>query len=110
MLKACTPVFIMAALFAAGMKKPTTKLIASIAIITTGTCIASYGEVNFNVVGVLVMVLSNVLNSAQLVLQQVPPSPRALHKLADSRTHRPPRRDSARRRPTVPPRRCSFQT
>jgi hypothetical protein len=109
MLKACTPVFIMAALFAAGMKKPTTKLIASIAIITTGTCIASYGEVNFNVVGVLVMVLSNVLNSAQLVLQQVPPIP---PRSAQTRrlAHAPPPPHSARRRPTVPPRRCSFQT
>jgi len=71
MLKAVTPIITMLALFVAGLESPTRPLIASVTIIAFGTAIASVGEVNLDITGVLIMLASEAFESIRLVMTQV---------------------------------------
>jgi len=53
MLKAFCPVITMLLLFATRLEKATTRLVASVAVISLGVAIASYGEMRLSVVRVL---------------------------------------------------------
>jgi len=53
--QAFTPIATMVALFVAGLEFPGKRLILAVLLIAVGTAIASYGEVNLSVVGVLCM-------------------------------------------------------
>lgn len=69
-LKAFTPVITMGALFLAGLETPTARLVASVVVIAIGTAIAAAGELNFSLLGVVIMMLSEVFEAARLVLTQ----------------------------------------
>lgn len=71
MLKAAGPVFIMIAMFLAGLEKPTVPLIASVLTICGGLVVASAGEVHFHLLGVGVMLISEVGEATRLVLTQI---------------------------------------
>ncbi|GMH42799.1 hypothetical protein BSKO_10718 [Bryopsis sp. KO-2023] len=70
-LKSFTPVITMIFMFVFRLESPNSKLIWSVLIIAFGTAIASYGEINFSIVGVTVMLLSEAFESIRLVLTQL---------------------------------------
>lgn len=70
MLKAFTPIMTMLALFIARLETPSKRLVFSVLIIALGTAIASAGEVNLNLLGVLIMMSSEAFESVRLVLTQ----------------------------------------
>ena len=61
----------MVALFLAGLEVPGKRLILAVILIAVGTAIASYGEVNLNVVGVLCMLASETFEATRLVMTQI---------------------------------------
>ena len=61
----------MLALFAARMETPTARLITAVCIIAVGTAIASYGEVNLNVLGIIFMFSSESFEAIRLVMSQM---------------------------------------
>lgn len=69
-LQAFTPIVTMMALFVAQLETPTQRLILSVVAIAIGTAIASYGEINFNLLGVTFMFLSESFESIRLVMTQ----------------------------------------
>lgn len=71
MLKAFTPIVTMFALFAAGLETPTPRLISAVVLIAVGTAIASYGEINLSVIGVVFMFMSESFESTRLVMTQI---------------------------------------
>ena len=70
-LKAFTPVLTMVALFAAKLEVPSQRLIMSVCVIAVGTAIASFGELNFSALGVLIMMTSEVFEAVRLVMTQL---------------------------------------
>lgn len=71
MLKAFTPVITMACTFVAGLERPHLKLVSAVVLIALGVAAASYGELNFSLVGVLIMFLSELFESVRLVMTQI---------------------------------------
>eukprot|EP00884_Botryococcus_braunii_P023437 jgi/Botrbrau1/9778/Bobra.85_1s0022.2 len=71
MLKAFTPIVTMVALFIAQLESPTARLISSVSLIALGTAMASYGELNFSVIGVVFMFLSETFEAIRLVMTQI---------------------------------------
>ncbi|KFM26452.1 putative sugar phosphate/phosphate translocator [Auxenochlorella protothecoides] len=69
-LKAFTPVITMLAMFLAGLETPTRRLVAAVAGIAVGTAVAAAGEVRLDVLGVAIMMLSEVFEAVRLVLTQ----------------------------------------
>lgn len=61
----------MVALFIAQLETPTARLVSSVLLIALGTAMASYGELNFSVIGVLFMFLSETFESIRLVMTQI---------------------------------------
>jgi len=70
-LKSFTPVITMIALFVARLETPTRRLILSVLAITLGTTFASIGELNFSILGVLIMLLAETFEAVRLVMTQV---------------------------------------
>ncbi|KAK9787492.1 hypothetical protein WJX73_004769 [Symbiochloris irregularis] len=71
MLKAFTPIVTMVALFVAGLEAPTSRLIAAVFLIALGTAVASYGELQFSLVGVAFMFASESFEAIRLVMTQM---------------------------------------
>lgn len=71
MLKAFTPIITMLSLFVARLETPTRRLIFSVSFIALGTALASAGEVNLSVTGVVIMLLSEIFESVRLVMTQL---------------------------------------
>jgi hypothetical protein len=69
--QAFTPVVTMVALFVAQLESPTSRLIFSVALIALGTAMASYGELNFSVIGVVFMFMSETFEAIRLVMTQM---------------------------------------
>jgi type IV secretory pathway VirB2 component (pilin) len=61
----------MLSLFVAGLESPTRRLVASVSCIALGTALASAGEVNLDLTGVAVMMLSELFESIRLVMTQL---------------------------------------
>ena len=61
----------MLALFMTALEVPTRPLISSVILIALGTAIASYGEINFSIVGVLCMLASESFEATRLVMTQI---------------------------------------
>ena len=70
MLKALTPVSTMLWGFLFKLERPTLPLISAVTLITSGVMVASVGEVNFNMFGVISMVSSVTAEGLRLVLMQ----------------------------------------
>lgn len=81
MLKALSPAVTMLTLFAFQLEKPTWPLIGSVLVITCGIGISSFGEVNFVLIGVLIMIVSILADALRLVLIQFLLTNRAMHPL-----------------------------
>ncbi|GAB4823501.1 hypothetical protein N2152v2_010547 [Parachlorella kessleri] len=71
MLKALQPAVTMLALFVARLETPSRRLILSVCLIAVGTGLTSAGEVNFNLLGVAMMLGSLCTDSSRLVMTQV---------------------------------------
>lgn len=71
MLKAADPVFVMIAMFLAGLERPTAPLVVSVLTICGGLLVASAGEMQLDVLGVGVMMISEVGEAVRLVLTQI---------------------------------------
>ena len=61
----------MVALFVADLEVPNKRLISSVVLIGMGTAIASYGEFNLSVLGVIFMLLSESFEATRLVMTQI---------------------------------------
>lgn len=70
-VKAFTPIVTMVALFVADLEVPNKRLICSVLLIALGTFIASYGEINLNLLGVVFMLLSESFEATRLVMTQI---------------------------------------
>lgn len=70
-LKCFTPIITMVALFIAGLETPTRRLVASVLFIALGTALASIGELNFSVLGMLIMFASECFEAIRLVMTQL---------------------------------------
>jgi hypothetical protein len=70
-LKSFSPVITMLALFVAQLETPTRRLIWSVVVITTGTAISSFGELNFSVLGVVIVMSAEIFEATRLVLTQL---------------------------------------
>ncbi|KAK9835408.1 hypothetical protein WJX81_007686 [Elliptochloris bilobata] len=71
MLKAFTPIVTMVALFVAQLETPTRRLISAVVLIAGGTAMASYGEVNMSVMGLIFMFSSEAFEAIRLVMTQM---------------------------------------
>ncbi|PKI83368.1 hypothetical protein MVES_002569 [Malassezia vespertilionis] len=71
MLKAFTPVAVLLISFAFGLKKLSGTLTMIVAMISVGVCLASYGEVDFDITGFVYQVLAIAFESTRLVMVQV---------------------------------------
>ena len=69
--KAFGPVITMLFSFYYGVDRPTMLLIVSLLLISVGTSIASYGELQFSLVGFVVIMAAQLSEGVKLVLQQV---------------------------------------
>jgi drug/metabolite transporter (DMT)-like permease len=57
-------------LVAAGLDKPSAAVTVAVAVIATGTAIASWGELAFNMLGFLFMILSEFCEACKLAAMQ----------------------------------------
>ncbi len=81
MLKALCPAVTMLTSFMFQLEKPSLPLIASVLIITCGIGIASFAEVNFVIIGVLIMLLSIQADALRLVLIQYVLTNHSMHPM-----------------------------
>lgn len=70
MLKACTPVAVLLASWSVGLEKTNMRMLANVSVIVGGVIVASYGEVVFNVTGVVYQVCGLCFEALRLVLIQ----------------------------------------
>lgn len=75
MLKTGSPILTMGALALAGLEYPSVRLVASVLLIGVGTAVTSVGELHFNWLGFVFMLLSQVADAGRLVMTQVPRTP-----------------------------------
>ena len=69
-LKAFTPVFVVGMLFFTNVETPSKRVCFAVFMICVGTSIASAGEANFNLVGLLIMLCAETCEATRLVLTQ----------------------------------------
>ena len=69
-LKAFTPVFVVAMLYATGIDVPSRRVTFSVVALCVGTSVASAGEANFNLTGVAIMLCAEIAEATRLVLTQ----------------------------------------
>lgn len=71
MMKAFAPVVTMCMMFAFKLEQPTCMLVSAILIIAVGTAVSGYGELHFSVLGVALLLMSEVCEAVKLVIQQL---------------------------------------
>ena len=81
MLKALAPVSTMLWAFMFKLERPNIPLVSSVSLITAGVMGASLGELNFNICGVISMVVSVAAEGMRLVLMQYVLSKQQMHPL-----------------------------
>ena len=52
------------------MQRPTRDLVASVCIITAGTALAGYGEVNASIMGMVIQLISESAEAGRLIMTQ----------------------------------------
>jgi uncharacterized membrane protein YuzA (DUF378 family) len=57
--------------FVVGLETPHYKLVLSVFVIAGGVATASYGAVDFNLVGIIIMFLSELTESIRLIMTQI---------------------------------------
>jgi drug/metabolite transporter (DMT)-like permease len=67
MLKASTPILVMALMYAAGLETPSIPLVLSVLVIALGTVVSALGEIRFDVRGVVAMTISQFCEASKLV-------------------------------------------
>ncbi len=70
-VQAIVPAITMLGLFLARLETPTKRLVLSVLIIALGTLLTSVGEVNFSLVGVVIVVLAISADVTRLVMTQM---------------------------------------
>jgi hypothetical protein len=70
MLKALTPIMVVIALWISNTEIPNTGTLISITGLSFGGVLVSYGEINFNIIGVMYMLTSSLADGIRLVLTQ----------------------------------------
>lgn len=70
MLKALTPIMVVIALWISNTEIPNTGTLTSITGLSFGGVLVSYGEINFNMIGVMYMLTSSLADGIRLVLTQ----------------------------------------
>lgn len=70
MLKAFTPVIVLAIAVLFKIERPPMKMVGTVLIICVGTCVASFGEVNFSLAGMMFMLCAELAEAGRLVLAQ----------------------------------------
>lgn len=70
MLKAFSPAYMVFFLYMMGVEKPSRRVVGCVLGLSVCTCIASAGEVNFNVIGVLFMTGASCSDAVRLVVAQ----------------------------------------
>ncbi len=70
-LQAFTPVITMVALFIARLEDPSSRLIVAVVLIALGTAMASFGEVNMSILGLIFMFASETFEAIRLVMTQI---------------------------------------
>ena len=70
-VQAFTPGITMVALFVARLEDPSSRLIIAVVLIALGTAIASYGEINMSVLGLIIMLASETFEAIRLVMTQI---------------------------------------
>ena len=70
MLKSFTPVIVMMCLYSAGVEKPTKPVIVAIFVISIGTAATCSFTLEYNILGLLVMFISEAAEAVRLVLTQ----------------------------------------
>ncbi|GAA6008158.1 hypothetical protein JCM11491_001905 [Sporobolomyces phaffii] len=71
MIKAFTPVSVLLVSAAFKLKELNARILCIVALISVGVVIASYGEIDFELIGFLVQALAIVIESCRLVLVQI---------------------------------------
>jgi Triose-phosphate Transporter family len=72
MLKAFTPAIALVVSYLFGLEPAVSrKLVFSVLGLSIGTCVAAFGEVNFSIIGVLFMLMSQLSEVLRLVMMQV---------------------------------------
>ncbi|EIE22024.1 plastidic phosphate translocator-like protein [Coccomyxa subellipsoidea C-169] len=71
MLKALMPVAVFATGCAFGIESFSTSTLANMIVVTAGVAIASYGEINFVVIGVVLQLISVLTESTRLTMVQI---------------------------------------
>ena len=69
-LKAFTPVFVVALLWALGIEIPSQNVVLAVLMLSVGTAIASVGEMNMNALGIFIMFWAEMSEATRLVLTQ----------------------------------------
>lgn len=70
MLKAFSPAYMICFLFCLGVERPSNRVIRCVLGLSVCTCIASAGEVNFSLIGVLFMTMASCSDALRLVIAQ----------------------------------------
>lgn len=71
LMQAFSPGLTMLALFMADIDRPTSQLIMAVLLIAVETVIASYGEVNLDMMGMLCMLAAESIEATRLVMTQI---------------------------------------
>lgn len=70
MLKAAVPAVTLFVMYTAGLEQLHSKTLTGVAIVTFGTMIATYGEVKFSMLGLLMMMLSELSEATRMAFYQ----------------------------------------
>ena len=70
MLKAAVPAVTLVVMFSAGLEKLHRTTLTGVVIVTLGTLIATYGEVKFSLIGLMMMMLSEVCEALRMAFYQ----------------------------------------
>lgn len=70
MLKACVPAVTLFVMFCAGLERLDAKVLLGVAVLTIGTTLSAYGEIDFKWIGVVMMVTSEFCEAIRMAVLQ----------------------------------------
>ncbi|KIM27760.1 hypothetical protein M408DRAFT_16547 [Serendipita vermifera MAFF 305830] len=90
MLKAFNPVAILLISFAMRMQDPSRRLLVIVLTISFGVCLASYGELHFNLIGFIIQSLAVAFEASRLVMIEILLKGMKMDPLASLHWYAPP--------------------